>query len=393
MSSVYEALHLGLKKIVALKVLHSSSAGDDEALSRLRHEAQVVSAIGHAGICEIYDLGHTQDGRPYLVMERLVGETLGSLIERRAPMDFVEVAPVLKQALAALAAAHGKGILHRDLKPENVFLEQRSGKVVVKLLDFGISKWMRRDPADSARLSLSDAVMGTPYYMAPEQARGDGVLDQRVDLWAAGVVLYEALSGRRPFVATNYNALLVKILTSQPRAIERFVPATHPEVGRLVTKALAKLREDRFQTAREFRYAVTEAEEACVSEDSHAPTRVMRPRLDSRAALGEICAGPQWEGLIEDPATCVDDELTKADEGRIATEHWEAATHGQAELPHHARQDAARHDTLARPHGALSGAMNAQVLAEVPRIPSTPAQDEDSCSEDRATVIRRQDRH
>ena len=212
MSSVYEALHARLNRVVALKVLHSSTAGDEEALGRLRHEAQVVAAIGHVGICEVYDLGRTDDGCPYLVMERLVGETLGARIGREAPMPFLEVAPILKQALGALGAAHAKGVLHRDLKPENIFLEDRSGKTVVKLLDFGISKWIKRDLDDPRRLALSDVVVGTPYYMAPEQARGDGVLDMRVDLWALGVVLYEALCGRRPFVATNYNALLVKIL-------------------------------------------------------------------------------------------------------------------------------------------------------------------------------------
>jgi serine/threonine-protein kinase len=310
MSAVFQARHLGLDRVVALKILSSSHSREPDGLRRLRHEAQVVSAIGHPNICEIYDLGRTPEGFPYLVMERLVGETLGARIEREAPMSFLELAPLIKQVLSALVAAHAKRVLHRDLKPENIFIEDWRGKPFVKLLDFGISKWMKRDLEDSQKMALSDAVLGTPYYMAPEQARGDSGLDQRVDLWAIGVVLYVALTARRPFVATNYNALLVKILTSQPRPVEKLQPSIHPEVARLVAKALAKLREDRFQTARELRRAMQQAEEQCTVDDPQTPTLVMnREPMDGRPLSSTAQpASASWSDQIEDPETCIDDQ-------------------------------------------------------------------------------------
>jgi serine/threonine protein kinase len=312
MSAVYEAEHLGLDRAVAIKVLHPSLADDPEAIARLRHEALVVSAIGHPNICEVFDLGRTAEGSPYLVMERLVGESLAERIEHFGPMSFGELAPLTGHVLAALDAAHRKSILHRDLKPENVFVEHhRSGRLTAKLLDFGISKSMGYD-FEEVRLTHTGMVMGTPYYMAPEQARGDSTLDQRVDLWAVGVILYEALTARRPFVATNYNALLVKILTSRPRPIQKIVPSIPDAVAALVDKALSKMREDRFQSAREFIQALEQVRRACVAEDPHEPTlMIRRPRSHGRAQPNNPVAGADardWSAEIEDPDTFIDDD-------------------------------------------------------------------------------------
>jgi serine/threonine-protein kinase len=311
-SAVYEALHQGLERLVAIKLLHPGQATDPKAMARVRNEAQVVSAIRHPNICEIFDLGQTKEGSPYLVMERLVGETLADEIAREAPVGFLDLAPTLKQVLGALAFAHDQGVLHRDLKPENVFLERRRGQLQTKLLDFGISRWLDPSGESSADgLGTSDMIACTPYYMSPEQARGDSTIDQRVDLWAVGVILYEALTGRRPFVATNYNALLVRILTSQPRPVDRIEPETHPAVAELVHRALAKAREDRFQTASDFRRAISEVQEICLAEDSYAPTVVMRRRKRSATPAGRTTAA-MWAGRIDDPDTCVDDELDRA---------------------------------------------------------------------------------
>ena len=315
MSAIYEAQHLGIERRVAIKVLHPSLADDSEAIARLKHEAQVVSAIGHPNICEVYDLGRTRDGVPYLVMERLVGRSLADRI-RVGPMGFDEVAPLLVQVLAALEAAHGKSVIHRDLKPENVFVETRAaGRVTAKLLDFGISKSMNYDFAENPRLTHTGMVMGTPYYMAPEQARGDSGLDQRVDLWAVGVILYEALTGRRPFVATNYNALLVKILTSRPRPVQKVVPAIPDSVAWLVDKALSKLREDRFQTAREFSDAIASVQRLYVA---NAPAAAMaswqaRGAVPSAPTRQEPAARRSWPADQEDPETILDDESLRGD--------------------------------------------------------------------------------
>jgi serine/threonine protein kinase len=324
MSAVYEAEHVRLGRAVAIKLLHPTLADDAEAIARLRQEAEVVSAIGHPNICQVLDLGMTPDGSPFLVMERLVGESLAERLERAGMLTFEELAPIMRQILAALAAAHDKGILHRDLKPENVFIcEPRhgSGRRTAKLLDFGISKSISYDFVEAQRLTHTGMVMGTPYYMAPEQARGDSTLDQRVDLWAVGVILYEALTGRRPFVASNYNALLVRILTSRPRSVQKVLPGLRDEVAALVDRALSKLREDRFQTAREFDAAIAMVEQRVRQAKLHggplasggwqAPTPLASQGAAVSGAGGAVGSrlGASQSGLhVEDVATMADED-------------------------------------------------------------------------------------
>ncbi|UQA63649.1 serine/threonine protein kinase [Polyangium aurulentum] len=280
MGAVYEAEHLAIGRKVAVKVMHPKHAQQSESVARLRHEARVAGSIGHPNICEIHDLGRLDDGTPYLVMERLVGETLDERIKREGALPERDIADVMSQVLSALAAAHAKGIIHRDLKPENIFLVRRAGSApLAKLLDFGISKAIDADE-HAADLTMPGIVMGTPYYMAPEQARGDRGLDHRVDLWAAGVILYESLSGRRPFVARNYNALLVQILTSKHRPLSEVRPGITPALERVVDKALSKMREDRFQAAGEFHDAIRRALEP-------DPVAVQRKKVPSRVAFSE----------------------------------------------------------------------------------------------------------
>ncbi len=187
-------------------------------------------------------------------MERLVGETLADRIACEGGLPFENVIDFLVQILSALAAAHAKRIVHRDVKPENVFLtRQISGPPLVKLLDFGVSKMMgpvggHQDELDLTRTGM---VMGTPYYMSPEQARGDRDLDTRVDLYACGVILYEALTGRRPFVAANYNALLLQILTATPRPARDLRPAMPAGFETVIEKAMERDREQRYRAAGE----------------------------------------------------------------------------------------------------------------------------------------------
>jgi serine/threonine-protein kinase len=310
MSSIYRADHLGLNRLVAIKVLHPALAEDPEAIARLRHEAKVVATIGHANICEVFDLGRTHSGSPYLVMELLVGQSLAERLKSSGAMHFMQLAPLVKQVLAALQSAHDKGILHRDLKPENVFVEEsrHRSQPNAKLLDFGISKSMSYGFQEEQRLTHTGMVMGTPYYMAPEQARGDSGLDQRVDLWAVGVMMYEALTGRRPFVATNYNALLVKILTSRPRPAQKLVPTIPNVAADIIDRALSKLREDRFQSAREFTDAITHAQRVCVVENPAEATMFYRRPEQSRPRRSRGSRSRQgWE--IEDPSTFIDDDF------------------------------------------------------------------------------------
>jgi len=253
MGTVFEAEHLTIGRAVAVKVLHPSQARKKDAVRRFHQEARAAGAIGHPNICEVYDLGTLDDGSPYLVMEKLVGETLADRIAAEGGLPFDDVIDTLVQVLSGLVAAHEKGIVHRDIKPENVFLTRRVGcPPVCKLLDFGVSKMIgpliggKDDDLDLTRTGM---VMGTPYYMSPEQARGDRNLDARVDLYACGVILYEALTGRRPFTAANYNALLLQILGGSPKPARAFRPALPAGFDAVLDKALARSREDRYQTA------------------------------------------------------------------------------------------------------------------------------------------------
>ena len=278
MSAIYEAEELANGRRVALKVLHPSLSDDREAIARLQREAEVVGVIAHENICNIFHTGRAADGSPYLVMERLFGESMAERITSLGPRPFRELAPLICQVLDALQAAHDKGILHRDLKPENVFVEQPDDNILrAKLLDFGISKAIGLDFMHQQRLTHTGMVMGTPYYMAPEQARGDSGLDHRVDLWAVGVMLYEGLSGTRPFVATNYNALLVKILTSRPIPIRDVMPGLDDNVANLVDKALSKEPDDRFQSAHAFRNAINNVLAMIAPEDEEMPTALRMP--------------------------------------------------------------------------------------------------------------------
>lgn len=289
MGAVYEAEHLEIGRLVAVKVMHPSETQRPEAVARLEHEARIAGRIGHPNICEVYDMGRLPDGSPYLVMERLHGETLAQRIARCGAVPPYELVDIMLQVLSALVTAHELGIVHRDLKPENIFLSERAGvPPVAKILDFGIS---RASDIDGTPLNLTRTgmVMGTPYYMAPEQARGDLELDHRLDLWAIGVILYEALTGQRPFVAHNYNALLVQILTIPQRPVTELDPTIPSGLSRLVDRALAKDREERFQSAREF-------QEALQRFRGRAP--VAPERWSERLAVRELVEEQDEDGTV-----------------------------------------------------------------------------------------------
>jgi serine/threonine protein kinase len=257
MGTVFEAEHIALGRSVAVKVLHATQAAKKDSIRRFQQEARAAGAIGHPNICGVIDLGTLDDGSPYIVMERLLGETLADRVASEAGLPFEDVIDILVQVLSGLVAAHEQQIVHRDIKPENIFLTTRVGcPPLVKILDFGVSKMTGPSaggirPEDLA-LTRTGMVMGTPYYMAPEQARGERDLDARVDLYACGVILYEALTGRRPFTALNYNALLLQILSTTPRPASERRPALPPAFDEVIAKAMARRREDRYATASDF---------------------------------------------------------------------------------------------------------------------------------------------
>jgi serine/threonine-protein kinase len=259
MGVVYEAEHTLIGRQVAVKLLHPDLARRPEVVERFGREARAATAIRHANIIEVTDMGRTPAGQPFLVMELLEGTPLARLLEggRRIPAG--RLLGIMDQVLDALDAAHGKGIVHRDLKPDNVFLIRHAGRDdFVKLLDFGISK-MTGAAGGGVSITRTGSMLGTPQYMAPEQAMGLKDLDHRVDLWAVGVMLYEACTGRPPFPGENYNEVLYAILSRTlppPRTIK---PDVDPALERVILRAMAKERNDRYATAAELRAALAVA--------------------------------------------------------------------------------------------------------------------------------------
>jgi eukaryotic-like serine/threonine-protein kinase len=249
MGAVYEGENTRIRRRVAIKVLHGNVAGMADAVARFEREAQAAGRIGSEHIVEVLDLGDLPSGDRYMVMEFMDGDSLSQRIRQRGRMLPAELYPVTRQLLDALSAAHGAGIVHRDLKPDNVFLlrSRRAQPDFVKLLDFGISKFGGANNALS--MTRTGAVMGTPYYMAPEQAKGSRDLDHRVDLYAVGVILYEALAGEVPFIADTFNELLFKIVLESARPLLEVVPETDPGLAALVERAMARDPAHRFQSA------------------------------------------------------------------------------------------------------------------------------------------------
>ena len=242
MGFVLRAVHPTIGRQVAIKVLHASCAADEGARARLLREAQIVNRIESAGIPEVMDASVLSDGRPYLVMELLVGESLAKRLERTGRFALGEVCRIVLEILRVLEAAHRQSVVHRDLKPENVFLTT-DGRVVV--LDFGIAKLL--DANGDARLTSTGASIGTPAYMAPEQIMG-GVVDARTDVYAAGVLLYEVLTGRRPFLGSDFEVLSAHC-QQRPAPPRAWFPEIPEELQSIVLTALAKAPEQRFQRA------------------------------------------------------------------------------------------------------------------------------------------------
>ena len=265
MGTVYEAQHEQIRRRVAVKVLSPELAHDPDAVARFRREAEAAGQIGHDNICEVMDFGIAPGGAPYLVMPLLRGRPLSQVIQEAGPMPVDRACDVVGQILAALSAAHGQGIVHRDLKPENVFVTRVGDRDdFVKVLDFGISKVLRGPTLGGPKkdLTRTGSVLGTPHYMAPEQARGAKDIDARVDIYATGVILYEMLTATRPFDGETVNEVLWKIWNQPvvpPRSLRHDLPA---DLERVVLTAMARERDDRFPTAEVFRQALIAAREA-----------------------------------------------------------------------------------------------------------------------------------
>lgn len=258
MGAVFEGENTRIHRRVAIKVLHAGVASNEDAVARFEREAQAAGRIGSEHIVEVLDLGNLPGGDRYMVMEFLEGESLADRIQSRGRLSPQVTASILVDMLEGLRAAHDAGIIHRDLKPDNVFLLANRGgkKDFVKIVDFGISKFNVLGGNSEFSMTRTGAVMGTPYYMSPEQAKGNRDVDHRADLYAVGVILYECVAGEVPFNAETFNELLFKIVLEQPIPLLDKVPTCDPTFSMIVDKAMARDPATRFQTAGEFQAAL-----------------------------------------------------------------------------------------------------------------------------------------
>ena len=258
MGEVYAADPVGGGARVAIKVLRPEFVAQREVLQRFLEEARTSMRLVHPIIVRVLEGAQAEDGAPFLVMELLDGVPLGAYTQNGGRVPLPQAVPILQGILAGLAAAHAEGIVHRDLKPDNVLLTRdANGTFVVKLLDFGIAKVM--DAAGGMGVRTRTGVfLGTPAYMSPEQARSAKDVDQRADLWSAGILFYEMLTGRPAFPAPTEFARLAALLSSEPEPVQKIDPSLTP-LASFFERALKKDRNARFATATEMARALVAA--------------------------------------------------------------------------------------------------------------------------------------
>ena len=256
MGAVYEVEHEITKHRRALKLLHAEMARMPGVVARFLREASAAGRIGSRHIVETFDAGQLETGEPYIVMEMLKGRPLDAMIEKLGRLDYGQAIEILKQACDGVQAAHDAGIVHRDLKPENLFLVE-SNRIFVKILDFGISKF---DPSRTEGMNLTQegTALGTPFYMSPEQVRGEANLDARTDVYALGVVLYECLTGKKPFDADSLPHLAVLIHEGKYTPLKSIRPDAPVGLEAVIARAMSIDRNHRYASARALKQSLEE---------------------------------------------------------------------------------------------------------------------------------------
>ena len=292
MGLVYDGIQPLIGKRVAVKVLRPELAAAEEQVARLLAEARAVNAIRHRGIVDIFGFGQVPDGRQYIIMEYLEGIALDAHLAERGRLSVNEALEILDEVLSALGAAHGAGVVHRDLKPSNIFLVlQPDGSRYVKLLDFGLAKMGL--PTGRTAQTRTDMVVGTPEYMAPEQARGQPV-GPMTDLYALGVVAFEMVTGRLPFTGTSPVDLLMKHVDARPPRPSEFVPELSPALDAFILQMLTKDPEARPGSAESLRRQLQRLRETLTqaATQSAKPAPVPEPVVHAHPAPAEPSSAP-----------------------------------------------------------------------------------------------------
>ncbi|MCA9653155.1 MAG: serine/threonine protein kinase [Myxococcales bacterium] len=297
MGDVYRAKHLKIDKDVAIKVLAPEQMRRPRTVSRFLQEAKAASRIRHENVVDITDYGES-DGCAFFVMEYLAGEDLSFLLKREGRLPWARIKPICIQLLRALSAAHAAEIVHRDIKPHNCFLTERGGKTdFVKVIDFGIAKLYGEGSGE--QLTKTGAIIGTAEYMSPEQGMG-AELDGRSDLYSVGIIMYRMLTGEVPYRGGNPMAILYQHIHSDRIPPSQVCPEAEigPELDALVLKAMAKDREDRFESAEAFIAAIEAADpSAAGSSVIAAPPRRTGTWIAAAAAALVVIAGLGWAVL------------------------------------------------------------------------------------------------
>lgn len=278
---VYDAFHTELHKPVAVKMLHVHGRMVREARARLIREARICESVRDPRVPKVYFIDELEDGTPYMVMEKIEGPTLAKLIEG-GPLPVSTACTIAAQLLEGLAAIHGKGVVHRDIKPSNIILQPREdGYVRVRLMDFGIGKITAYHP-DVTGITRQGDIIGTPCYMPPEQLMASSV-DARVDLYAAGVVLYEMLTGKVPYAAQSIAEVVAAVLRDEMPKVRKVRPEVPTQIEEVVTRATLKDPTLRYASAERMKIALCAAVRASKTTSTQAqsaePTAPHLPRI------------------------------------------------------------------------------------------------------------------
>jgi tRNA A-37 threonylcarbamoyl transferase component Bud32 len=287
MGIVFLAEHPVIGKKVAMKAIHPELSRNAEVISRFMTEAKSVNQIGNEHIVDISDFGTTTGGEFYFVMEYLQGQAMADRLKDMTRLPPAQALNIASQVADALGASHQHGIIHRDLKPENIYLVTRGGsRDFVKVLDFGLAKLTQSDEKVSHK-TRTGSVMGTPFYMSPEQCEGKASIDQRADIYSLGVILFEMLTGKVPFGGEGYGEIIVKHITMPPPSARSITQELSPALDLILYRAMAKNRDERFQTMAEFQAAMQDPEKYAAT----APN-ISGPNPAYGGGGGQRSAGP-----------------------------------------------------------------------------------------------------
>ncbi len=332
MGTVYRAEHVQISKVMAIKLLHPELQQNPENVARFHREAESASRLNHPNTVHVFDFGRTKSGSLYLVMEYVDGDDLAKVLDKDGPMPFGRVAYLCAQVAGSVEDAHAAGIVHRDLKPENIVISEGRDGETAKVLDFGLAKLF--EGTVEAQVTSSGTIVGTPYYMSPEQIQGQD-LDGRSDVYALGAIMYECVVGKPPFEAPNPVGVLSKHLSEEPLRPSARSPLSVPaEADEIILRCLEKDPDRRYQTAEEVRQALIEYLATVGSGDwrlsgvGQAPFGSGERRVDGADSIFKPKRRLGWLILLFLLAG-----------GGIAA--WQLATRGPSESePNHAAKDA-----------------------------------------------------